>query len=143
MHLFRIACLFPPVKGIEPTISGARVILPPNMTMPPPPSQPFMQLAKHLTALRDWGARDVCLVGENHTCSVPSSSGCEGPNGIKTTSMHEMSTPPHILCPSFCRACYDGGVHHLFSNTTPRFGSSRPLPKTGLKKKKTATPPDG
>ena len=35
-------------------------------------------------------------------------------------------------------ACYDRGVP-LFSNTTPRFGSLRPLPKNGLEENKTAT----
>ena len=34
-------------------------------------SSPFMRLAQHLTALRALGASDVCLVGENPTCSVP------------------------------------------------------------------------
>ena len=33
-------------------------------------SSPFMRLAEHLTALRG-GASNVCLVGENPTCSVP------------------------------------------------------------------------
>ena len=30
-------------------------------------------------------------------------------------------------------------VHHFFSNTTPQFGSLKPLPKTGLEEQKTAT----
>ena len=35
-------------------------------------------------------------------------------------------------------ACYDGGAPLFFSNSTPHFWSSRPPPKTGLEKNKTA-----
>ena len=41
-------------------------------------SSPFMRLAELLTALRAWLQNNVCLVGENPTCSVPALSGCEG-----------------------------------------------------------------
>ena len=47
-------------------------------------SSTLMRLAQHLTALRAWcyivlySASDVCLVGENPTCSVPALQGCEG-----------------------------------------------------------------
>ena len=45
-------------------------------------SSPFMRLAEHLAiTLRAWYyASDVCLVGENPTCSVPALQGCEGPS---------------------------------------------------------------
>ena len=36
-----------------------------------------------------------------------------------------------ILIRSNSDACYDR-VHHFFSNTTPRFRSSGPLPKTDI-----------
>ena len=39
-----------------------------NLVLATPP--PFMRLVKHLTALRAWFS-NVCLVGENPTCSVP------------------------------------------------------------------------
>ena len=34
-------------------------------------SSPFMRLAERITALFALGASNVCLVGENPTCSVP------------------------------------------------------------------------
>ena len=54
-------------------------------------SPPFMRLAEHLTAL---GVSNVCLVGENSTCSVPALQGCQSLMVICLRSCITMTTPP-------------------------------------------------
>ena len=55
-----------------------------------------MHLTLHVSTSRRFAisARNVCLVGENPTCSVPAFVGMRGSTGCTTTGTHDMSTSP-------------------------------------------------
>ena len=86
-----------------------------------------MRLADHLTVLRAWCARNVCLVGSNPMCSIPALQECEGLWSLRTTDVCDkmLKTPFPIRLPHVYMSVFDWLVkvyEEIVANMTKPLG---------------------